>query len=276
MPEISYTASQTEQIDNLRSYVEDYCQTRGIDPAIYTSALEDGTAGIDPALLNDPIFQAYWQLAYLQLMEVINPTLVQSLYAEVGVGGEVNFDMIYNATDPETREFIRKLVLDSPELMAFAALSDYDSETNPQAVLEALASEIPPAGEGGAGVEGDPNTFVNEDARALAEEFGLTGSWEWLIGTEEGIRSTESFLMEGLNQLDSQLLALQGQFESGNMPAESFQAQVGQISTYREVYVGLLQQLESALSQVMEMMSQLVKQRTDMGMALSRNIGGGA
>lgn len=270
MPAISYTASQTEQINSLTAYVEEYCQAHGIDPNIYTSAL-NGEADIDR---DNPVFQAYWQLAYLQLMEVINPTLVQSLYAEVGVGGEVNFDMIYNATDPETREFIQNLIQDSPELMAFAALTDYDSETNPQAILEALASEIPPAEEGGAGVEGDPHTFINEEARALAEEFGLTGSWEWLIGTEEGIRSTESFLMEGLNQLDNEILALQGQFESGAMSPEAFQAQVGRVSTYREIYVGMLQQLESGLTHLMELMSQLLKTQIDLGAALANNLRG--
>lgn len=271
MAPINYTAGQNQQIADLKNYVEEYCAQTGINPEIYTHAL-DGTTGIDPALLNDPAFQAYWQLAYLQLMEIINPTLVQSLYSEVG---EVNFDALYARADPEMNDFIQNLVLDSPELMSFAALADHSAATDPQAVMQALTAAISPptpAGEGGAASEEDPTQYTDEVARRLKEEFGLSGAWDWLIGTEEGIRSSENFLMGELAGMDQKLADLKDGLKNHTLSADEFNADVGQISSYRTYIMGVTQNLESALSQLVDMMSKVIKQRADMLQAISQNM----
>ena len=272
MAQISYTEGQTHQINDLKNYVEDYCQTNGIDPAMYTNAL-DGATGIDPALLNDPVFQAYWQLAYLQLMEIINPSLVQSLYSEVG---EVSFDALYARADPELNEFIRNLVTDSPELMGFAAMSDYSADTDPRVVMAELqrrvASPPPVAASSESGSSVTSIDYVDEDFRKIKEEFKLSGMWDWLLNTEEGIRSSENFLMGELSNLDQQLADLKDALEAHTLSPEAFAADASKISTYREYLVGLIQNFENNLSQLMTMMSQIIKQRSDMMQSLSQNM----
>ncbi|MBI2339107.1 MAG: hypothetical protein HYU99_01910 [Deltaproteobacteria bacterium] len=259
---VTYTTDQSAQIDDLKSYVEEYCEANGIDPAIYTSAL-DGDA-IDPELLSDPAFQAYWQLAYLQLMEILYPETVQSVYAEVG---EVDFDSLYAAAGDEINEFMANLVADNPDLMAFSALTDGDSETSADTVTALIEEKLADAGESGGSTD-----YVDEQARDLAEELGLSGMWDYLIETEEGIKSTENYLMGGLAELDQQLADLQEALESGEITAEEFSAQVEGISMYRELYVGLIQNLEDAWGNLIEMFSQLLKTQQDGQMAIARNL----
>lgn len=267
MPNINYTSTQNQQVNDLRSYIEEYCQTNGIDPGIYTSALDGAT--IDPALLNDPAFQAYWQLAYLQLMEIINPLAVQSLYSEVG---EIDFDALYSATDAETNEFIRNLVLDNPDLMAFAAIRDNDGATTADAVLQALQQRRAGRGTGPSSDGNSPEEYVDEEARDLADELGLGGVWDWMIDNEEGILSMEGFLMQGLAEIDQQLAGLQEALESGEMSAEAFEAQAAGVNMNRDLYLGLIQNLEDALGTIIEMFSQLIKAQNDQQLALARNM----
>ena len=259
---VTYTTDQSAQIDDLKSYIEEYCEANGIDPAIYTSALDGQT--IDPDLLNDPAFQAYWQLAYLQLMEILYPEMVQSVYAEVG---EVDFDTLYAAAGDEINEFMADLVADNPELMSFAALTDGDPTTDAEAVssaIETYSAEI--------GASGNSTDYVDEQARELAEELGLGDMWDYLIDTEEGIKSTENYLLNGLAELDQQLADLQEALESGQITAEEFSAQVEGISMYRELYVGLIQNLEDSWGNLIEMFSQLLKAQEEGQMAIARNL----
>lgn len=262
MAEVTYTTNQEVQIDELKSYVEEYCEANGIDPAIYTSALDGRT--IDPQLLNDPAFQAYWQLAYLQLMEILYPEMVQSVYAEVG---DVDFDALYAAAGDEINRFVENLVVDSPELMSFAAETDGDAATDSKAIsaaIEEYSADI--------GTSENSTDYVDEQARDLAKELGLGGMWDWLIDSEEGIKSTENYLLNGLAELDQQLANLQEALESGEMTAEEFSAQVEGVSMYRELYVGLIQNLEDALGNLIEMFSQLLKKQEEGQLSIARNL----
>lgn len=265
MAEVNYTTDQLQQINDLKSYIEDYCSANGIDPAVYTSAL-DGSTSIDPSLLSDPAFQAYWQLAYLQLMEIINPSLLQSINAEVGA---IDFDSVYAAAGEEMNAYIQNLVLDNPEMMAFFAESDGNEQSDPEAVMNALANY---------GVSSSADTsgsaYRDDQARDLADELGLDGMWDFLIETEEGIRSSENYLMEGLADMDQQLVELQTALQNGTITAEEFSAGVEQISAYRQIYVGLIQNFEDAFAQLLETFSQLLKAQQDGQMAIVRNLSG--
>jgi len=269
MTEISYSSDQLQQIEDLKSYIEDYCSANGIDPAVYTSAL-DGSTTIDPSLLADPAFQAYWQLAYLQLMELINPSLLQSINAEVG---EIDFDTVYAAAGDDMNEYIQNLVMDNPELMAFFAQADGNSATDPDDVINSLeAYSVSSDAFGDSGGDG----YTDDQARDLADELGLSGMWDFLIETEEGMRSSESYLMEGLAEMDQQLIELQTALENGEISAEEFSAGVEQVSAYRQIYVGLIQNFEEAWSQLLETFSQLSKAEQEGQMAIARNLSGSA
>ena len=261
---VTYTTDQSAQIDDLKGYVEEYCEANGIDSAIYTSALDGQT--IDPDLLNDPAFQAYWQLAYLQLMEILYPEMVQSVYAEVG---EVDFDALYSAAGDEINQFMENLVADNPDLMAFAALTDGDSTTDPDAVSSAVESYSSGTSE----TRTSSTDYVDEQARDLLDLLGLDENlYGPLIDTEEGIKSTENYLLNGLAELDQQLADLQEALESGQITAEEFSAQIEGVSMYRELYVGLIQNLEDAWGNLLEMFSQLLKTQQEGQMSIARNL----
>ena len=267
MAEVIYTSDQQSQINDLKSYIEDYCSANGIDPSVYTSTLDGET--LDPTILTDPAFQAYWHSVYGKLMEILNPTLVQSIYAETG---EVDFDTLYAAAGDDMNAFIQNMVLDSPELMEFAAQTDGDSSTNADTVASSLAAYTGASTSSDSGQE----DYTDEDARALADDLGLDGMWDFLIGTEEGIKSSENYLLGGLSEMDQQLADLQTALDSGEITAEEFSAGVEQISSYRQVYVGLIQNFEDAWSNLLETFTQLLKAEQDGQMSIARNLSGNA
>ena len=160
---IYYQTSQEAQIHELQSYIEEYCQANNIDPQIYTGALDSRT-GLPPDILQDPVFQAYWKLAYLQLMEILDPALFQSLYGQVGAEN-FDFDHVYSMVDPEFNQLLENLVVDGgPELAAFLYQSDGNPGTSPDEVMAAISQLVQ-------GAQATP--FVAEDARHLIEELAL-------------------------------------------------------------------------------------------------------
>lgn len=263
MVQVYSQTEQARQINDLNSYVEDYCSAKGLDPSIYTAALNSQT--IDPNILKDPVFQAYWQLTHLQLMEIVNPTIAQSFYAEVE---QIDFDAVYPKTGDEMTASIQNLV----DELSVEGTTSADSSTV-QAGTRMLASTkgtTTLAGESSDSSGG--NDYTDEDARELAEELGLDGMWDFLIETEEGSKSSENYLLEGLAEMDEQLTALQEALELGEMSAEEFSAGVEQISAYRQLYVGLIQNFEDAFSNLLQTFSQLLKAEEDGQMAILRNL----
>lgn len=259
MNPIQYTTDQSQKIQELQQYVNEYCQTHGVNPEIYTQYL-DGQKTIDPKLLKDPAFQAYWQLAYLQLMEVINPTLVQSLQGEVG---DVDFDVLFARAGDDMNAFVENLISDNPEFLSFSALV----KGNPALTEEAIRQAFVEAQQ----EQTKPYAFVDENARALAEKYKLSGTWDWLIGTEEGIRSTQNWLLASLAEMDQQLFNLEGALKDGSLTVEQYQARVGVHSQNRQVVLSLMQNLEGAMQQMMELFSQLVQTNNESQLAISRN-----
>lgn len=261
MVQVTYTSAHTQQINDLNSYIEDYCSANGLDPSIYTAALNSQT--IDPNILKDPVFQAYWQLTYLQLSETVSPTLAQSFYAEVG---EVDFELLYPKTGDEMTTSVQNLV---DELNRGGASSDSSSV---QAGSRMLVSTTGTTLSGETSNSSSGTDYTDEAARELAEELGLSGMWDFLVESEEGIKSSENFLLEGLAEMDEQLTSLQEALESGEITAEEFSAGVEQVSAYRQLYVGLVQNFEDAWSNLLQTFSQLLKAEEDGQMAIARNL----
>lgn len=264
MPSINYTSDQLSQINNLKSYVEDYCETQGIDPTIYTAALDGNT--IDPQVLNDPAFQAYWQLAYLRLMELINPTVSQSGAGDV----EINYETVRASASTEMDQFVKELLMDSPELMGFFAGQDDDPSTTSQQVINLIRSKstvLPPP------TAVDAATYVDEDARSLGQNLGLSSNmWDWLISTEEGTRTTENHLMGSLADMDQKLASLEEALRGGTISADEFKSKADGISTYRQMHVSLIQNLEDSWGNLLELFSNLLKAQQEGQQALVRNL----
>lgn len=283
----SYNTDQLAQIDTLKSYVEDYCDSNGIDPSIYLSSLDGNKISED--LKNDPAFQAYWQLTYLQLTEIIDPTQISSMDAQVG---EIDFNALYAAQDADTNALITDLISDDPALMAYALKESGQAEAsdsllslftaaNTAAATSTTAdsygaqylAEYPDEVSGTTASDTlDNSMYEANDARALADEYDLGEGFDWVINTEEGIRSTESSIFNYLAEMDQQLVDLKGALDTGAISAEEFSADSDNISVYRETMLGMLQQLETSLSSVMEMYSKLIEQATQMQMSTINNM----
>jgi hypothetical protein len=284
----NYTTDQLAQIDTLRSYVEEYCKSKNIDPGTYLASLDGNLVSAD--LRNDPVFQAYWQMAYLQLSEILDPSQINSMQSQVG---EVDFDQLYAGSDQNYNDFISKLIQDNPEMMAFAAqmenkpeeseslLSIFNSSASAQKTVTGNSPMFLEISRDGSSTDTDPNTddgtphntlYSADDARALGDKYNLGGGYDWLIGSEEGIRSTESSIFTYLAEMDQQLVDLKEGLRTGAMSAEEFNSDVSGISMYRETLLGMLQQLESSLSTIMDLYSKIIEKANEMQMATINNI----
>lgn len=259
MVEISYSTGQQDQVNQLRSYVEDYCKANNIDPALYTNYL-DNKKTLDPTIINDPAFQAYWKMTYLSLMEIINPTLTQSVYSEVG---EVDFDKVYAKAGNDLNDLLNKIVADDPALINFVALQQGDPDPN-----SGLLQKIFSAGKNAA----EPGHYVDEEARRLGQELGLGGAYEWLISHEEGIISTEQFLMNGLAEMDQKMAEITEGIRSGRLTAEEGKADLETMSQNRGIYLTLIQNLESSLNKMLEMFSNLKKEQQEALRVIANNL----
>lgn len=258
---VNYTSDQVQQVDDLKAYIEEYCQANNIDPSVYTSALDSRT-GLPPDILQDPVFQAYWKLAYLQLMEILDPALVQSLYAQVGADN-FDFDHVYSMVDPEFNQFLENLVMDNPELMGFLAHSDGNPETSADEVMSAISqliqAEVAPP-------------YVAEDARRLIEELGIdNGLVNSLLYSEEGMKSAEQSILMELAEIDAMMVELTDGLRTGSMSADEFNARVGQISSNRQVLIAMLGDLQGKLGNMFQFFSNLLQTQTEALAQIVRN-----
>lgn len=279
MTEISSTyGSQMTQIENLSQYVTDYCRQNNIDPATYVAALD----GKDMAQLrDDPAFQAYWQLAAMQLSYLLSGG--EQLYSEPGT---VEFDDVaisaaYDSADEETREFIDQLLQDDPELMAFFAMQQGGNE-EANNILAAInlsqnrTTNVLQTSISDSDLPGQISGYrhVAEDARNFVNKYELGSFYDDVISTEEGIRSAEGSILGQIAEMDQQLVDLGEAFDSGKMGVDKYNAEIKNVSVYRETLLAMLQNLESTLSTVMEMYSKMIEQQKEMAQSVIQNMRG--
>lgn len=251
-------------IDQLTQYIVE----AGYDPEDWFKL--DGEE-IDASFWEDPIYQAYLQLAMLKLYEILDPLSVQAAYAAIGPE-ELDditaiLDEVQRISDADYAVTIDEILADSPELAAFFALTDGDVATDANELLAAL-DEVDVAASSG--------SYQDEQARDFARSLNLGGEWWYLIETEEGLRSTQNALFESLAEDDKLLSELTAALESGEMSAEAFSSQADQVSAYREIKVSLIKNLEDAWTNILELFSQLKKAQEEGAMAVIRNLNVGA
>lgn len=253
---INYTTQETQQISQLQSYIEEYCRTHGIDPQTYVQHLDERQT-LDSAIFKDPAFQAYWQLTYLQLMEICSPGSTQTQSGEI-----MSFDEAYAQASDSMNDFIKDLVMDNPDFVAFASLRDHNSATNPQDFYR-LIVELQP--------EEKELKFVDEQARDLGRQFGMNGMYQRMIDTEEGMRSSELAILNEIDEIDRQIMDLTDALNSGELRPEEYKAKIDQMSGTKGFLYALLQKTESALSQMIEMFSNMIKAKNDHQMSIINN-----
>ena len=263
------TSAQLAQMDQLKEYIEEYCEAQGIDSSTFVDSI-DGNLSAD--YLNDPIFQAYWNMAYLQLLY-----LLSGGSPSVASNGEIeypdNLMEVYNSASQEMLDYCTSLLSDNPELMVFFAMQTGDFQEGDTAnSLLALISQTEASTSTELETEDDSeDEYTNTIAREFIAKYGSSESLDWLIEYEEGIRATESSILDYLAEMDQQLVELTEALEGGSMSAEEYQAEMESISSYREIMLTMLQSLESTMSNVMEMYSKMIENMQEMQMAVINN-----
>jgi len=258
MVTINHTSEQSAQIDQLKNYVEDYCQQNGIDPKMYTSYLDNKNAALDPSIINDPIFQAYWQLSHLQLTEIINPIPLQSLSSEVG---DVDLDKLYSTVDLNTQSLLEQIVGSDPSL---AGISSQLNMESPQEVLKYLNDSTPPP---------EAKAYAKEGGVKKVEktQVGAGGLFDWLEGTQDGLESVEKWAMGGLADIDAYIASLQEMIETGKIDPQKADILSKEAIASRETYVLFMQQSQGRLNQIMDLFSALLKSIRDTQNSVARN-----
>ncbi|OVE81956.1 hypothetical protein BVY03_01515 [bacterium K02(2017)] len=241
---IGYSSTDySAAMDTIRSEVEAYCETHGIDPDEYLASLD---GNLTAHVFNNETFEAYFQLAYMQLMEILYPEQINSLEAEVG--GDVNFETLYANSNDDINSLVKDLVEDSPELMAyFAQLESGQDES--EALLGLLSAEQ---------AKQTGQNFT-DDARSLNESFDLGPGFEWVIDKEEGFKAAQMSILDRLSEFDEMQVELLNFFHDPNseMSMEEFEAQSKELYYGRETMLGMLQSLTSAEATFFEMMSKI-------------------
>lgn len=264
----TYTSDQIAQLEQLRQEIEAYCEANDIDPNIYLSALDGGT--IDEDLKNDPIFQAYWEVAYRQLLEIIAPTEIYSAYGSID---EIDFNTLYELTesyDPSINSFIETLLADDPELMAYyQALETGDVDAGTAVLMEINQLYVDAAAEAAEDAE---EYIYTADARAYAEETDLTEEFEGILDTIEATRAAETSILTQLAEMDQTLAELAEAMNTGEISTEEYSAEVESLSASREMLMTMLQALESSLATILEMYSKLLEQMRELESSITSNV----
>lgn len=243
--------------DSAVDQVLDYLEAQGVD----VSSLDlDGVDSSDLDM-SDPAIEAYFQLAYMQLMEILYPEQINSLEAQIG---EVNFDTLYANTDAETNEIIMSLIEDDPDMLsAMTRASAGDAEGD---AVDAYINAIYTPDDGSA-VSWESS--ITDDF----EELGLE-EWNWVADQEEAFKSAEQSILDSLSEYDQMILDITDAFEAGAITEAQYEQQLTDVNMGREALLGMLQAVQSQEQNFFEMISDLIENMIDTQMAIIRNTGG--
>lgn len=241
----------------VRAEIEAYAAAQGIDADEFLANL-DAVSTAD--LFDNPTFEAYFQLAYMQLMELLYPEVINSYEAEVG--GEVDFDALYAYADDDINALIQELLADDPELAAYFTLRE-SGETEADYLMALLDSYYETGGD-------EINPAI-QAAYDLAEEYGME-SITGLADQELLFESVQQSILDMLAEYDLAIADLVDAFHTGELTETEYGEQMGSISFYRETLLAMLTQVTSQESTFFEMISELYAQSSEMTMAILNNI----
>lgn len=258
---VSTTYDYTSAMDAIRQEIEAYCEVNGIDSAQYLDSLDEN---FSLAVYDNPTLEAYFQLAYMQLAELLDPALINSLEAQIG---EVNFETLYANAGDDFNELVVSLIEDDPELMAYYAMQG-GGETEGQFLLDYL-SEIQTE----AGADSGSESFT-DDARELAEMYGFGEGFEWVVDQEDLFKAAEMSILERLQEYDSAIMDLAEMLESGEISETYFESEMQNIYYGRETLLMMLSQVTEQEMRFFEMISEMYEKANEMNMSIINNMRG--
>jgi len=245
-------------MESITAEIEAYCEAQGIDPDDFLANLDSASTA---SLYDNPTFEAYFQLCYMQLMELLYPEVY---YSAEGDTGSIDFDTLYAAADEDMNELIYELIEDDPELMAYYALQE-GGQSEADAFMDLLDSYYATLNEDG--TEDDGISDAIQEAYDLAEEYGL-GGVAALADKELMFESAQNSILDMLEEYDAGITALVEALNAGEISETEFEAEMSTISYYRETMLAMLQQLTTQEMTYFEAISELYSKATEMDMAI--------
>lgn len=239
-----YTDSESLQA-YLYEYITEYCYDNGLDPDTY---LENLDGNYTSAVIDIPELEVYFQWAFIQLMQIVDPDALYSDEGEV-----LSFEEVYNNADSEFVDLIIEMIQDDPELLAFFAMQA-EGETGADYVMSILQDTYD-ASESSSDSDSDTSDY-NEEARELIDEYGLD-SLTWLADFEDAAYACEMYILDELAELDAYIYEIAAMYESGDLTLEQYDAELGNVSYWREFLLSLMQEASQVVSTVFEMYSDL-------------------
>lgn len=253
---------QTGNYDDAVNQVLEYFEANGIDPDTI-----DLDSAADLALYDDPVFEAYFQLAYQQLMEILYPEVINSLSAEVG---EVNYDTLYANAGDEINELITLLLEDDPDLMLeLTRMTQGDSEADYLAALLAATDSDSSGSDSGASYAYE--TSLTDDARDMIESGQVGTGFEWIVDQEDAFMAAEQSILDQLSEYDEAMVDLAEALANG-MDPEVYQAELESMTMGREALLAMLQAVQDQASNFFQMISNLIENMIDTNLNIVRNL----
>ncbi len=254
-------------METIQAEITEWCEAQGVDPNDFLANLD---GGFTASVFDNPTLEAYFQLAYMQLVELLYPEVINSLEAEIG---EVTFETLYDSADEEFNNFIISLIEDDPEIMALYAMQA-GGETEGDFVLALLAAlntetsaDLSEYGEG---------FNTTDDLREYLDSVDLGADMEnellaW-AEAEDVYTATEMAILDRLAEYDQAMNDLVAALESGDISETQFESEMQNITFGRETLMAMLQQVTDQKMQFFETISELYDQAFEMQNTIINNM----
>lgn len=247
--------TSTAEYQQLSAYLTSVLHMSEEEAAVYLSTNNYDGQTIDAAILQDPAFQAYWQMTYLKLMEIIDPTLVMAGYAVEGGNLEALFNYVYARADQTTNDNLETMALDNVNLFGLSADVDGDPNTDPQAIVDA-ANAWEAANSGSSGYD-----YVNEEAYQMLEDTELDNEamLTYAISFGDYSKNFISYCQDQTIQIMAEFASITDLLNSGEITPEVASGMYGQQTATMQFWNGLQQNALSQDNTVLELFSEMVK-----------------
>lgn len=238
----------------------------GIDYSDYNAALEEAKAALEAKYgaewvdkidgelttldLTNETLLAYFRLAYEMLLQEIYQE--GTTIAGAGQVGDESIDWltVVPDADPALHEFIVSLLRDDPDLIAYYA-SQAEGESAEEFVLNLLYNET----DGGS----SDFTGYTDDAKELASIFNMGSGYDALIEQEDLFDYYIDGVMQGIAEIDEEIMELYNQLLTGDISDIEFDAMSEDLSATKEFYFAAVQQLMSDKASFFQAISEILQ-----------------
>lgn len=244
--------------------VIDQLEALGIDPSGINLFDADGV--YDKDLLSNAELSPYFQLAVIQLAWIISPEKMNS------DPDEVTIDEIPDLLGTEMYNWLLDAVMENPELMLTTGVSDSEI----QYIMDIIYSDsyLSTYGDGSVASAESEDASYSEEARELADEWGLNSDFEFYADSYDAYNASIMAVLEQLNQISqAKIITAQAMIdpEAAGTTIEQLNLDMESNMATEQSLLNQLTFLQDGLVTFTETFSKLVESLTEMGKTISRN-----